>query len=1407
MFNLAADAAIYNDLVSSYEATGNSLSVLANNLAQSGVYQNLTSGLDDAGKASFLLANLGMTVGTTAGDAALSYFNDRLAAGVALEQIAVEAVTYLNDDARRNPAFDSVKAALDNKATVAQSFVDSGIVAATSADLNVIANVTDDQATVDAAQTAINDGAANAGLQTYAIAGASSSVTEGNSIDFTVTLGLAVSTDTVVNYQIQGVQVAGGTATPVADFGVLNGTLTIPAGETTGTITLTPTADQVTEGYEGFKVVLLDANFAEIATSGNVVIQDPANAGQTFVLTTGVDTAPDFTGGVGDDIFIAEDVDVSGAQTQTFGALDRLDGGAGNDVFNLYDQTNAITATGRNVSNIETVNVEGAAAVTVDSTRWTGLETLNINQSVGALTVTASSTQDVNTADTENAIDIAGGQNVVVTDDTADQDINVGESGAGTTNATGTITVTDTDQGTGEITVDGGTDVTVVATDGAKTAGTEADITVGANEVATGAVSVTQNIDSDASAAITAGDVDVTGGSTIAITANLDNTATEGNANNITAGTYTAVAGNTTTEVTVTQNVSATDLAATTTAGTAETAVVTFGALKTGESVAISAGAHTLSGTDSVDLCFTASKALTAEEVAAAFANLTNADTQANGGIVENGFFTGALDAGWTSGAASGATVTFTATTVGDKTSEITVNTDATGDWSSADNADAASASVFVVSAKTNGTSASTTVAAQDADYGNVVINDNATKSITTITLDGFDGAQLGGGTATTSLDSLTDLSVKDGITGVALRTSQTTLNLTVDGMAAASGISLDVGGATVETLNLTATGSASDIDFTAAAATDVNITADANLDVSGGTFTAATDIDITGAGNVTLGDVATAATDITASTATGNISATVDNSTNVATGSGNDTITIKTGATNDIDGTVELGDGDDTLVLDADDTTLPTGTVDAGDGTDTISMTTTSAAAYDDNTNFATAITGFERLKISNATAATIEADNLGFDYVIYGGAATGTLNDVAANSTTVLEAASNALAITLDDATGTSDVANVVLNNKAVNSAAAAAPAIYTVDFAGASATAADTFSVGGQLVYTATGADNDVTIAAGAIATGNITVGGVVYAASAGSTNTEVVYTAQTNVDTTASGFAITFADGGDSIGSNATANIAVAPTQNGEDGDTTADVNFGTVTIDGVETINLTSSDATTSVVAAVDANTLAVSANEATLLDIDGAADLALSTTAPNLETVDASDMTGAFSYTAGVNDLVVIGSAGVNSITLNADNLEVTGGDSADTFIIQAGADLAEIDGGAGADTFDVNGVSTNKSNYAVITTTSGDVIDLAGLGIDTFVAAEITLAQGATESTQAYLDQAMTTLAVNKAGWFQYNGNTFITADVGGESVNSFADGTDFVIMITGLVDLGTGASFNADDATIEIA
>ncbi|MCJ8335889.1 MAG: hypothetical protein MJH10_16885, partial [Epibacterium sp.] len=211
---------------------------------------------------------------------------------------------------------------------------------------------------------------------------------------------------------------------------------------------------------------------------------------------------------------------------------------------------------------------------------------------------------------------------------------------------------------------------------------------------------------------------------------------------------------------------------------------------------------------------------------------------------------------------------------------------------------------------------------------------------------------------------------------------------------------------------------------------------------------------------------------------------------------------------------------------------------------------------------------------------------------------------------------------------------------------------------------------------------------------------------------------------------------------------------------------------------------------------------------ATTLDIGGAGDLNLTVAAnATLTTVDGGDMTGVLTYTANNANMTVTGGSGNDQLTVSAtaDSGTFNGGAGNDTFMVAASADLVTLNGGAGADTFDFNGVSTTDSNYAVIQgVDSGDTIDLGDLGVNAFNSTAVTLSVGATETTQAFQEAAVNTLAMNAAGFFQTGGNTFIVADRDGTT--DYNGGLDFTVVITGLVDLST-ASFNATDSTLEIA
>ncbi len=512
----------------------------------------------------------------------------------------------------------------------------------------------------------------------------------------------------------------------------------------------------------------------------------------------------------------------------------------------------------------------------------------------------------------------------------------------------------------------------------------------------------------------------------------MTNTAVKGGGTGaITAGTYTVTADNTTTNVTITQNATAIDFENDAAAMVKETSVVTFNNMKANETLIING------------LTFTASKDLTATEVAAAFANLTAADTQSATGITANGIYSGTFNSVvWTSSAANGATVTFTAQD-NDETDLAFTGTAATND----------SAARIPTQVKTAGTAAGASTAVNvTEDFGNVVVNDNATASITTITLDGFDGATLGAGG---SLDKLATLNLTNSAGTTALTSTVATLNVTLNDMAGTVDLDGAAAATTLKTLNLTTTGEASTIILDADAVETLTIAAAADLDISnGGTnLGALKTATITGARDVNLGDLSASASFATlnASAAKGDITAEITaTNTAVTTGSGNDTITATVGAVGTaISKAIDLGAGDDTLVLFDDTTAVPTAAVKGGDGVDTISMTSVSADAYDANENFKNAISGFERLVISNkfgtndgnVDTLTIDLAKLGFtSYVttsgtnvngVSGATATDTLtlSQLAANATVVLTA-NGSITASLATATGNTDVINVIVD-----------------------------------------------------------------------------------------------------------------------------------------------------------------------------------------------------------------------------------------------------------------------------------------------------------------------------------------------------------------------------------------
>jgi S-layer protein len=447
---------------------------------------------------------------------------------------------------------------------------------------------------------------------------------------------------------------------------------------------------------------------------------------------------------------------------------------------------------------------------------------------------------------------------------------------------------------------------------------------------------------------------------------------------------------------------------------------------------------------------------MAAADVAQAFANLTVDDTQSETGPTANGFYSGAFNtaSGWTSGAADGAKVVFTAPAF-NTAAKMTVAGDVEAD---------------VTAAIVAGSDAvAKDESANDITYGDVAVDDHAgtaDATVETITIDGYKDAVIGGAN---NVDALTDLTLRNSDGTTALSTAVTSLNLTLDNMGDAStaAVSLDTSAANVETLTITTENEASDVDLTAAAVTALTVNAGVDLDLSSSTMsTVLGTVSVTGAGAVDLSDISTASAlnSFDASGNAGGVTATIDaNSANVGDieeyifSDGDDAVSLAD-ATVDVDVTLAAGDdvltlesfGDGTITNVGTDTTL-TAALDGGAGTNTLQMSAGDAAAASGAVTFETKISGFQKLELgaaqvtddgTNDTDVTIDLANMDdINYVIANGtvmandtatSADGALilNNLANNGTVELNGEGNVEVGVTDADTGTADSLNLVGN-----------------------------------------------------------------------------------------------------------------------------------------------------------------------------------------------------------------------------------------------------------------------------------------------------------------------------------------------------------------------------------------
>lgn len=664
-------------------------------------------------------------------------------------------------------------------------------------------------------------------------------------------------------------------------------------------------------------------------------------------------------------------------------------------------------------------------------------------------------------------------------------------------------------------------------------------------------------------------------------------------------------------------------------------------------------------------------------------------------------------------------------------------------------NAAAAAASATVAGVNDN------TVSITDVNNGSTT----AAGSITTVAISNYT-------TASINDNALTNLSLTGGSGNVTIGNSgltaptNRTLGLTVSGLT--GGTLSDANAYT--TMNVITAGAASilaGISDTALSSLTLAGTKSLTLTSAAG-MSALQTVTVSGAAGLTA-DLSglTTLTAIDTSGTNGTSTLTFDASKATFTGgAGIDKVTTTATVTK----AISLGAGNDSLVLSGN--SAPTATISGGLGTDSLTMSATLAATASGSVAFAGLVSGFEQLVLTGATNQTVDLAVLGITGQVTTSGGNGlTLSNLINGGTLALTGAGTAYTISNSAFTsGANDTINLALTDGSGASVAFATTGITASGVENLAITTADTQA-------TPTGSFNDSVTLLGNSAK-SILVSG-----NAGLTLTATDIAA-TTID--ASGISL----GGFTYTSGALVNAA---------------------TIKG----------------SAAGTNTIDFSAASGTVTYSGGGGNDAIIGNGRNNVTT-LGNGTNSFSggngnntvTSGGGNDTVTLGSGnstvslgnGVNSFTATSGNNTYTGGAGIDTVTLGGGSNTITL--GAGANVFAQTAANTNVNTYTTITDAiTGDSINFANQGIETFNSSAVHLAV-----TAVFQDYANAVIAsggdasTNGAfGWFQYSGDTYVVeSHHNGASTPSFLNGTDYIVKLSGTIDLSTATNSGTQVITL---
>jgi len=318
--------------------------------------------------------------------------------------------------------------------------------------------------------------------------------------------------------------------------------------------------------------------------------------------------------------------------------------------------------------------------------------------------------------------------------------------------------------------------------------------------------------------------------------------------------------------------------------------------------------------------------------------------------------------------------------------------------------------------------------------------------------------------------------------------------------------------------------------------------------------------------------------------------------------------------------------------------------------------------------------------------------------------------------------------------------------------------------------------------------------------AVVANGLTIGG-----TAGVTNSDgtTVLDFGTAVAGTADAYTVTFS------GTGSSSSTLSSPTT----------IQAGIVKLAGIEAVTIASggTNFTNNTIALNDANarTLTLTGAQKATVTIDtatggfGTASTS-STDANGVSLIDASAMTGRFSFTANSSlgtayaGITIKGGSGDDAITLAAQTgtgrYTVDAGAGDDT--ITTSTKSATLTGGAGKDKFVVTsakataGASTNSVMTTIMDAQAGDTLQLlnanttntfnaTAVDVGSAVSLEAAIATAATASSKA--------TTVNTINWFVYGPNTYVVEYVGTGSSTTDITTTDIVVKLAGIHDLSS--------------